>query len=97
MCKALVIYTEGEGGREGEAEREGGRERGRDREGEREREGEEGEREKGGREGGRECVCERERGVIVCGIYYSDIFSINSSVVITTSLSFLMFMMKTSL
>ena len=65
----------------------GGRERGREKE--REREGE---------EGGRECVCVcvREGGVIVCGIYYSDLFSINSSVVSTTSPSFLMFTMKTS-
>ena len=39
---------------------------------------------------------ESERGVIVCGIYYSDLFSINSSVVITTSPSFLMFTMRTS-
>jgi hypothetical protein len=45
-----------------------------------------------GREGGRE----RERGVIVCGIYCSDLFPINSSVVITTSPSFLMFTMRTS-
>ena len=50
------------------------------------------ERERGGRESQRE----RERGVIVCRIYYSNLFSINSSVVITTSLSFLMFMMKIS-